>query len=252
MPKSEPNNTKEFIMQLTGPEIKRQMSLQNPHNPDGKPNIIIEPFFEECLGSNSYDLHLGDTLKVYKCTIPFGMKPALVYYPHYKYTFEDWFESKEAYVKYQNYPDIYNPAHPRYLINPCEEKTHETVKIKIPKNGLILHPRFGYLGNTVEYTETYGLFPYIDGKSSVGRNFISVHETAGRGDDGFCGNWTLEITVTHPTVVFPNMRIGQIYYEQFEGARKPYHENKSSHYCGQREPTPAAPIPIDDFIQKQR
>ena len=239
-------------MQLTGPEIKRQMTLKNPHNPDGKPNITIEPFYEECLGSNSYDLHLGDTLKVYKCTIPFGMKPALMYFPNYKYSMADWFEFKEAYEKYLANPNLYDSAHPEYMIDPCNAKSHETMTIKIPKTGLILSPRFGYLGNTVEYTETYNLFPYIDGKSSVGRNFISVHETAGRGDDGFCGNWTLEISVKHPTIVYPNMRIGQIYYERFDGERKPYHKNTASHYCGQREPTPAAPIPIDNFIQNHR
>ena len=239
-------------MQLTGPEIKKQMSLLNPHNPDGKPNIVISPFFEECLGSNSYDLHLGDTLKVYKCTIPAGMKVALDYIPGHTYDFMDWFEFPEVYAQYQRQRDFFDIANPKYLINPCEEKTHETVTIKIPQTGLILNPRFGYLGNTVEYTETYNLFPYIDGKSSGGRNFISVHETAGRGDDGFCGNWTLEITVKYPTVVYPNMRIAQVYYEKFDGERKPYHKNTSSHYCGQREPTPAAPIPIDGFIQKQR
>jgi len=240
-------------MQLTGPEIERQMRLLNPHNPDGKPNIIIEPFFEKCLGSNSYDLHLGPTLKVYKSTIPAGMLPAIPYTkPLSEYTMRDWFKDWISWEAYQKYYPRYDEANPKYALDPCDKKTKETISIKIPETGLILSPRFGYLGNTVEYTETYNLFPYIDGKSSVGRNFISVHETAGRGDDGFCGNWTLEITVKHPTVVYPNMRIAQIYYEKFDGDRKPYHKNKTSHYCGQREPTAAAPIPIDDFIQKQR
>ena len=53
-------------MQLTGPEILRRMQLQNPRNPDGKPDITITPFDEKCLGSNSYDLHLGSQLKIYK------------------------------------------------------------------------------------------------------------------------------------------------------------------------------------------
>lgn len=239
-------------MQLTGPEIERQMRLLNPHNPDGKPNIVIEPFFKKCLGSNSYDLHLGPTLKVYKDVIPHGMKPALPYDKKYTFSMRDWFDEWVAYNEFLKNPYRFDRTNPRYLIDPCSTEERETISIKIPKTGLILSPRFGYLGNTVEYTETYNLFPYIDGKSSVGRNFISVHETAGRGDDGFCGNWTLEITVKHPTVVYPNMRIAQIYYEKFDGDRKPYHENKASHYCGQREPTVAAPIPIDDFIQKQR
>ena len=239
-------------MQLTGPEIKRQMTLRNPGNPNGCPNIIIEPFFEECLGSNSYDLHLGDTLKVYKRAIPSGMKPALEYDPKHEYSMQDWFETWISWEAYQKYPWRWDPANPRHLIDPCNPEHHETISIKIPKTGLIISPRFGYLGNTAEYTETYNLFPYIDGKSSGGRNFISIHETAGRGDDGFCGNWTLEITVKYPTVVYPNMRIGQIYYEKFIGDRKPYHKNNASHYCGQTEPTAAAPIPIDNFIQKQR
>ena len=238
-------------MQLTGPEIKRQKTLLNPHNPDGKPNIVIEPFCEECLGSNSYDLHLGSTLKVYKSTIPEGMLPALpCTKPLKDYSMRDWFSTWTAFERYKKSPWLFDLANPSFALNPCTPK--ETVTIEIPRDGLILSPRFGYLGNTVEYTETYNLFPYIDGKSSVGRNFISVHETAGRGDDGFCGNWTLEITVKQPTIVFPNMRIAQIYYEKFEGDRKPYHKNSTSHYCGQREPTPAAPIPIDEFIQKQR
>ncbi|MBO4625989.1 MAG: hypothetical protein J5679_01785 [Alphaproteobacteria bacterium] len=243
-------------MQLTGPEIKRQMKLRNPGNPNGCPNIIISPFFEEALGSNSYDLHLGNTLKVYKSTIPNGMMPALPCNSGHKYSMKDWFTSWGAWLLYKLKPWAYNPENPKFLLDPCNQNPKETVTIEIPETGLILSPRFGYLGNTVEYTETYNLFPYIDGKSSVGRNFISIHETAGRGDDGFCGNWTLEITVKHPTVVYPNMRIGQIYYEKFEGDRKPYHQNKSRHYCGQTEPTVAAPIPIDKFldmaVDKQR
>lgn len=86
----------------------------------------------------------------------------------------------------------------------------------------------------------------------MGRNFILNHHTAGRGDDGFCGQWILEIKTLYPTVVYPNMRIEQIYYEEFTGARKPYNENRASHYNGQMGPTPAAIIPIDTINQKQR
>ena len=119
-----------------------------------------------------------------------------------------------------------------------------------------MSPDVGYLGATVEYTETRNLFPYIDGKSSVGRNFILNHHTAGRGDDGFCGEWTLEIRVLYPTVVYPYMRIGQIYYEEFNGQRMPYNENPHSHYNGQHGPTAAAVVPVDKFLadaqQKQK
>lgn len=264
-------------MQLTGPEILKRMKEANANNPNGKPDIIITPFDERCLGSNSYDLHLGDTLKVYKHTIPSGMKPAIEYKGEpYLHRMQDWFEEPMMHERfrgaveiprgvkmvpadyhYQEYlrnPDKYDIRNPKYLIDPTNPKHHETIDLKIPETGLILSPCIGYLGATIEYTETRNLFPYMDGKSSIGRNFMLVHHTAGRGDDGFCGQWTLEISVLNPTVVYPYMRIGQIYYEEFIGERKPYNINKSSHYNGQMGATPAVPVPVDTFLKgaKQR
>ncbi len=235
-------------MQLTGPEIAKRMKLRNPHNPDGKPDIVITPFSDKCLGSNSYDLHLDNKLKIYTHTLPRGMRPAIEYdqkRPRQKYSMRDWFTSYGAYLRYLICPSHFDERNPKYLLNPCDNESHETIEIEIPDTGLILSPMIGYLGSTVEYTETYNLFPYIDGKSSIGRNFILNHHTAGRGDDGFCGQWTLEIKTLYPTVVFPNMRIGQIYYEQFTGDRRPYNKNLASHYNGQYGPTPAAIIPIE-------
>lgn len=243
-------------MQLSGPEILRQMKLNNPGNPGkyGRPNIIIKPFDERCLGSNSYDLHLSPTFKVYKNTIPQGMRPFIPYEPDKEYSMADWFLSCVGYTLYKRAPLEYDFRNPKFLIDPTKEK--ETIDFEIPETGAILNPQFGYLASTVEYTETYNLFPYIDGKSSIGRNFILNHHTAGRGDDGFCGTWTLEIRVLHPTVVYPYMRIGQIYYDEFKGERKQYNKNPFSHYNGQNGPTAAAPVVIDSFIkdlvEKQR
>jgi dCTP deaminase len=236
-------------MQLSGPEIKRQMTLRNPQNPDNKPNIIITPFDDRCLGSNSYDLHLNPVFKVYKNTVPHGMKAYITYHEDKKYSMRDWFyeNAEEDYVKYlHGYPE-YDFRNPKFLLNPIKAK--EVIEFKIPDTGVILNPQFGYLASTVEYTETYNLFPYIDGKSSLGRNFVLNHHTAGRGDDGFCGTWTLEIRVLYPTVVYPYMRIGQIYYDEFRGERKPYHKNTASHYNQQNGPTAASPIAIDWFIK---
>lgn len=244
-------------MQLTGPEILYRMQ-EKP-----KPDIVIKPFDKRCLGSNSYDLHLADTLRVYKHTIPKGMKPAIEYKGSTgMHSMKDWFECQERdslsklgpyyYRDFLANPEKYDIRNPRYLIDPTNPAHHETIDIKIPERGLILSPDVGYLGSTVEYTETRNLFPYIDGKSSVGRNFILNHHTAGRGDDGFCGEWTLEIRVLYPTVVYPYMRIGQIYYEEFEGERMPYDKNPHSHYNGQRGPTAAAIIPIDGFLREKQ
>ncbi len=232
-------------MQLTGPEILRRMNRPNPNNKDNKSDIIIKPFDPKCLGSNSYDLHLGNILRVYKKTLPHGMRPAIIKVPGREITMQDWFLNSDFYQDFLKNPQKYDIRNPQYLLDPCSETDHETLDFKIPESGLILSPTIGYLGTTIEYTETRNLFPYIDGKSSVGRNFILNHHTAGRGDDGFCGQWTLEIRTLYPTVVYPYMRIGQIYYEEFTGERMPYNENKSSHYNGQIGPKAAAPIPVE-------
>ena len=88
----------------------------------------------------------------------------------------------------------------------------------IQSSGTILYPGKLYLGRTAEYTETYNLVPMIEGVSSVARHGIFVHVTAGFGDIGFCGNWTLEISVVEPVKIYPGMRIAQIYYHTVEGS----------------------------------
>ena len=80
-------------MQLTGPEILRRMTAK------GKPDIIIEPFDLRCLGSNSYDLHLADTLRVYRHTLPNGMKPAIEYKgAPLLHSMRDWFHDEYDYL----------------------------------------------------------------------------------------------------------------------------------------------------------
>ena len=93
------------------------------------------------------------------------------------------------------------------------KKENKTTRIEIPEEGYILLPGVLYLGETEEYTETHGFIPKIDGVSSGGRLGMSIHVTAGFGDLGFCGKWTLEITVIHPLRIYPGSRIGQIYYD---------------------------------------
>lgn len=84
--------------------------------------------------------------------------------------------------------------------------------ITIGEDGVVLKPGVLYLGATAEYTETYNLVPYLDGRSSCGRLGMCIHITAGAGDVGFAGNWTCEITVVHPLKVYAGERIAQIRY----------------------------------------
>tara|TARA_R110002111_G_scaffold262866_1_gene342050 strand:+ start:1810 stop:2433 length:624 start_codon:yes stop_codon:yes gene_type:complete len=96
----------------------------------------------------------------------------------------------------------------------------------IPEEGMVLYPGQLYLGRTVERTETHNLVPLLEGRSSIGRLGISVHATAGVGDIGFCGYWTLEITVEQPVRVYAGVAICQIIYNTVIGEIVEYCSDK--------------------------
>lgn len=155
--------------------------------------IEIRPFDRERLGSNSYDLTLGNKLLVY---------------PGYT----------TARVKL----DCKQPA-----IGYREEV--------IPEIGYTLWPGNLYLGYTNEFTAAHKTVPMIEGKSSIGRLGIRIHATAGFGDIGFAGTWTLEIDCVVPVIIYPNMPIAQIYFVEVKGkCLKPYSSKKDAKYTNQQ------------------
>jgi len=106
------------------------------------------------------------------------------------------------------------------------KKDNQYDKITIPNDGMVLYPNNLYLGSTKEYTETYNLVPKIDGRSSIGRLGISIHATAGVGDIGFKGYWTLEISCIQPVKIYPGVEFCQIYYETVTGKIENYNSDK--------------------------
>ncbi len=97
------------------------------------------------------------------------------------------------------------------------KKPNPASKIVIPESGLLLEPNRLYLGRTNEYTKTENYVPMLEGRSSTGRLGLFIHVTAGFGDVGFAGYWTLEIFCIQPVVIYPNAEICQIYYHSIEG-----------------------------------
>lgn len=151
-----------------------------------KGTIKITPYDRGCLGSNSYDVHLGRFLAKYKDEILDARKHNLIEY------------------------------------------------FEIPEDGFVLQPHVFYLGVTEEYTETHAHVPFLEGKSSTGRLGIDIHATAGKGDVGFCGNWTLEISVKQPVKIYKGMPIGQLIYFPVEGEIEvKYNQKKDAKYSGQ-------------------
>jgi len=164
-----------------------------------KGTIKITPYRRECLGSNSYDVHLGKTLATYDQT-------------------------------------------------ELDAKKHNTISyFEIPEAGYVLQPTVFYLGVTLEYTETHAHVPFLEGKSSTGRLGIDIHATAGKGDVGFCGNWTLEISVKQPVRIYAGMPIGQLIYFPVEGdIEVRYNEKKNAKYSGQPD------LPVESMMWKNQ
>lgn len=113
-----------------------------------------------------------------------------------------------------------------------DARVHNKIRVfEIPEEGYVLMPNRLYLGVTEEYTETRNFVPFLEGKSSVGRLGIDIHATAGKGDAGFCNNWTLEISVKQPVRIYSGMPIGQIIYFEIAGEiETPYDRKKSAKY----------------------
>lgn len=121
----------------------------------------------------------------------------------------------------------------------------------IPEEGLILEPGKLYLGMTNEFTHTDKYVPMLEGRSSIGRLGMTIHITAGFGDIGFGGNWTLEIMCIHPIKIYPNVDICQIYYHT---GMADINNNITSYgstgkYQGSTEPLPS--MMWKDFIRRQ-
>lgn len=137
----------------------------------------------------------------------------------------------EPYNKNQLNPNSYNlRLHEKLLVYTDEEldmsKQNATKEITIPPAGLVLEPGILYLGRTIEYTETYDLIPMLEGRSSTGRLGIATHVTAGFGDIGFKGYWTLELFCIQPVRIFAGVEICQISYHPIIGDYKTYENGK--------------------------
>jgi len=163
------------------------------------------------IGPNSIDLHLGDSLKRYapaeygKPTGPGGFrmdyeKPTIL---HNRIKVVDPVNGATYYA--------IDPKDPPPLVD--VPKLEDAAHIPEAARGKwLLVPGHFYIGVTKERTFSRGVVPHIDGRSTCGRLSIEAHKTAGVGDNGFNGRWTLEIEVTEPVLVSPGDRLFQIYF----------------------------------------
>lgn len=166
-------------------------------------NIVIDPYDPSRINPNSYNLTLSNKLLVYANKIRSAVR------------------NGECVTEYE--PTVLDM-----------KKDNPTKTIWIPESGLILEPGRVYLGRTVERTFTDKYVPMLEGRSSIGRLGLMIHVTAGFGDVGFDGTWTLEIVPVQPIIIYPNIQIAQIYYHTVTDTSVKYVSNK---YNGQIDVT---------------
>ena len=116
------------------------------------------------------------------------------------------------------------------------KKSNPTKTFIIPDEGIVLQPNILYLGSTVEKIGSDNYIPMYEGRSSMARLGIQSHLSAGFGDIGFSSNWTLEIAVIHPTIVYPNMRIGQVYFHKIDSPSNILENRYDGKYKTQEDP----------------
>jgi dCTP deaminase len=140
--------------------------------------IRIDPFDESLLNPASIDLRLGPTVFTY--------------------------DAENGKPERGSYLDA--------------RKTNRGSTVRLDDDASVdLEPGRLYLMHTLERVWAKRDVPIVDGKSSLGRLGVSVHQTAGYGDPGFDGQYTLEVTVVHPTRLYVGMRVAQMRFHETVG-----------------------------------
>lgn len=139
--------------------------------------IRIDPFDAVNLKANSYEYHLAPSLKRLTCNAL--TKKGVAY------------------------------------LDPRVEMTYE--ELVIPEEGYLLKPAEAYLGSTLERFGSDYYASLVTGSEATASLFIKNHACAGLIDQGFYNFITLEITVKLPTVLYPNMLFGQIFWFESVG-----------------------------------
>ena len=161
--------------------------------------IFIDGYDPKRVNPASYDLTLGQTVAIYDGCAKFNSRGSAYEGPEDGSCFEP---------------------------NPMRLDARKAPVVRAftidPVAGWVLNPGIGYLMHTQERVRTDYYVPVLDGKSTLGRLFIQVHVTAGYGDPGFDGQYTLEVVVTHPVRVYPGMPFCQIRFHEISGKVKLY------------------------------
>lgn len=138
-------------------------------------NIVIKNSDESSFHKpNSVDVHLGNTLYVYDYQLLDSRKSA------------------------------------EYLKELIEDKPVHFKKITIPETGLLLEPYKLYLSKTIEEVASSNFIPALNGKTSLSLLGLSIELNSGCKWDGYKGALPLNIVATKPTIIYPDIPVGNL------------------------------------------
>jgi len=191
-------------------------------------NIIIEPFDKRFLGTNSYDVTLGN--RYWREPRTYGSENTMrnIYdsdhYSRWVPQEAERYDHKVARLRKQvkSFEDFDTD------VKTQSQALSILEKMKVPDDTELiwLLPGERILGHTQEVVGgVKNITTMIKARSSVGRSGISICMCAGSGDIGYVNKWTLEIT-NHSyfgTWLIVGRRIGQIlFFKTFSDANEEY------------------------------
>lgn len=189
---------------LSGHEIRRQVDTGG---------IEIDPYDETRVQPNSIDLTLGAEVCVYSSVSAMGDP---------KYAGLNGIELGTSLAVSRCIHSCGG------ILDPREKSPH--IVMRMDESGWLLVPGVLYLMHTAERIHTKKYVTQLNGKSSIARLGVIVHFTAAYGETGFNGQYTLEVSAVHPTILYPGMAIAQAVFYTVEGEVEDY--QTKGHYTG--------------------
>lgn len=129
-------------------------------------------------------------------------------------------------------------------IDPFERDDDAFERVTVTDHPILMPQHACLLASTQEFFEIpNNMIARVEGKSSLARLGLLIHQTAGFIDPGFKGHITLEISFVFPGHIslYPGMLIGQIAFQFLDtSALRPYgSESQNSKYQNQQGPQPS-------------
>ncbi|HON81262.1 MAG TPA: dCTP deaminase [Methanoregulaceae archaeon] len=126
------------------------------------------------------------------------------------------------------------------VIDPYRQETIASGTRECITDSVVIAPGQFMLAETMEVIGLPdNIVASIEGKSSIARLGVELHQTGGWIDAGFRGSITLEMCNVNarPVRVYAGMPIGQLVFYTTERAAEPYNRKPGAKYMDQRQAT---------------